>query len=175
MSVCGANPMRETTNRENAMTEYNYEDNTDTEDEYEFGHDESLLKKLRKQIDSLSKQLKEKDNVIAQFHASSHESNIADILNSFGLNPKIAKFIPDSVAADEDAVSEWLNEYGDAFGISAVEEQAPYEMDADAQSYEQISNFEDGTSDPLVGQDIGSRISNSNSPDELMNYLRGIS
>ena len=143
--------------------EYDYEDEDN-------GSGTDLVKKLRKQIDALSKQIKERDEILAEFTTQSHEASIGEILESFGLNPRIAKFIPDEVEADEDAVAQWLNEYGDAFGIEAVEEgnESP-----DAQSYERMSDFDDGSIDPFVGQDLASRIANAGSPEELSNLLKG--
>jgi len=143
--------------------EYDYEDEDN-------GSGTDLVKKLRKQIDSLSKQIKERDEILAEFTTQSHEASVGEILESFGLNPRIAKFIPDEVEADEDAVAQWLNEYGDAFGIEAVEEgtESP-----DAQSYERMSEFDDGSIDPFVGQDLASRIANAGSPEELSNLLKG--
>lgn len=147
-------------------TEYEFED-----DSSDFGTD--LVKKLRKQVDLLSKELKERDQVIEEFQTYSHEASVGEILESFGLNPRIAQFIPSDIEADEDAVSEWLTEYGDAFGITAVEEsEAGYEPDADAQSFEQISDFENGDIDPSIGQDISSLIANASSPEELTNFLK---
>jgi hypothetical protein len=143
--------------------EYDYEDEDN-------GSGTDLVKKLRKQIDALSKQVKERDEILAEFTTQSHEASVGEILESFGLNPRIAKFIPDEVEADEDAVAQWLNEYGDAFGIEAVEEgtESP-----DAQSYERMSDFDDGDIDPYVGQDLASRIANVGSPEELSNLLKG--
>jgi len=147
-------------------TEYEFED-----DSSDFGTD--LVKKLRKQVDLLSKELKERDQVIEEFQTYSHEASVGEILESFGLNPRIAQFIPSDIEADEDAVSEWLTEYGDAFGITAVEEsEAGYEPDADAQAFEQISDFENGDIDPSIGQDISSLIANASSAEELTNFLK---
>ena len=143
--------------------EYDYEDEDN-------GSGTDLVKKLRKQIDALSKQVKERDEILAEFTTQSHEASVGEILESFGLNPRIAKFIPDEIEADEDAVAQWLNEYGDAFGIEAVEEgtESP-----DAQSYERMSDFDNGDIDPYVGQDLASRIANVSSPEELSNLLKG--
>jgi hypothetical protein len=139
------------------------------EDE-DFGSGTDLVKKLRKQIDALSKQVRERDEILAEYTTLSHEASVGEILEGFGLNPKIARFIPDDVTADEDAVAEWLNEYGDAFGIEAVEEETP---SPDAQAFEQMSGFDDGEADPYVGNDLASRIANASSPEELSNLLRG--
>jgi len=139
------------------------------EDE-DYGSGTDLVKKLRKQIDTLSKQLKERDEILAEYTTLSHEASVGEILEGFGLNPRIAQFIPDDIEADEDAVAEWLNEYGEAFGIEAVEEETP---SPDAQAFEQMSGFDDGDIDPYVGQDLASRIANASSPEELGNLLKG--
>ena len=143
--------------------EYDFEDE-DT------GSGTDLVKKLRKQIDALSKQVKERDEILAEYTTLSHEASVGEILEQFGLNPRIAQFIPEDVEADEDAVAEWLNEYGEAFGIEAVEEETP---SPDAQAFEQISDFDNGEVDPYVGQDLASRIANASSPEELSNLLKG--
>jgi hypothetical protein len=151
------------------MAEYN---EYDIEDDSDYSGTD-LVKKLRKQVDQLSKQVRERDDLIAEFETYSHEASVGEILESFGLNPRIATFIPSEVGADEDAIAEWLNEYGDAFGITAVDEtEAGYEPDSDAQAFEQMSDFEDGSVDPSVGRDIASLIANASTPEELSNFLR---
>lgn len=144
--------------------EYDFEDEDN-------GSGTDLVKKLRKQIDALQKQVKERDEILAEYTTLSHEASVGEILEQFGLNPRIAQFIPDDIEADEDAVAQWLNEYGDAFGIEAVEDEGP--QSPDAQAYEQMSDFDDGSIDPYVGQDLASRISNASSPQELMNLIKG--
>jgi methylaspartate ammonia-lyase len=151
------------------MAEYN-EYETFEDDTEDYGTD--LVKKLRKQVDQLSKQIKERDSQLEEYQTYSHEAAIGEVLESFGLNPRIAAFIPSDIEADEEAVAEWLNEYGDAFGITAVDESESFEEDPDAQAFEQMSNFEDGDVDPTVGRDIASLISNATSVEELTNFLK---
>jgi len=153
------------------MAEQDYELYEDAED-YS-GTD--LVKKLRKQIDSLSKQVAERDNLIMEFQTYSHEAEIAAILEGYGLNPNIARYIPDEIEADPDAIAEWLTEYGEDFGITAVDESEDgyYEPDADAQTYEQMSNFDDYVYDPQVGLDLTSRVEGASSQEELLSILRG--
>lgn len=149
-------------------------DNNEFEYEFEDEGDYSgtdLVKKLRKQIDSLTKQVKERDQILEEYQTYSHEAAIGEVLESFGLSPKIAAFIPSDVEADEEAVAEWLNEYGDAFGISAVEEGS-MEVDPDAQVYEQMSDFEDSGFDPQIGLDIHSRIQSTDNAEDLLKVLR---
>ncbi len=64
----------------------NYEyDIEDDEDDFNVT---GLVKKLRKQIDGLQKQLKERESLIEEFTTSSHEGSVGEILESFGLNAK---------------------------------------------------------------------------------------
>ena len=151
------------------MAEYN-EYETFEDDTEDYGTD--LVKKLRKQVDQLSKQVKERDSQLEEYQTYSHEAAIGEVLESFGLNPRIAAFIPSDIEADEEAVAEWLNEYGDAFGITAVDESESFEEDPDAQAFEQMSNFVNGDVDPTVGRDIHSLISNATSVEELTNFLK---
>ena len=57
-------------------TEYDFEDDTS-----DFGTD--LVKKLRKQVDLLSKEIKERDQVIEEFQTYSHEASVGEILAGF--------------------------------------------------------------------------------------------
>lgn len=144
----------------------------DFEDENDYSGTD-LVKKLRKQVDQLSKQLKERDSMIEEFQSYSHEAEVGQVLESFGLSSRIAKYIPSEIDADPDSIAEWLNEYGEDFGITAVDESAPYEMDADAQAYEQMSDFDNDGTDPRIGMDLISRVADSKSEDELLSMLRG--
>jgi hypothetical protein len=168
-STCGAKPEEGlTTNKGETMAEEYNEYEMEDED---YGSGTDLVKKLRKQIDALQKQVKERDEILAEYTTLSHEASVGEILESFGLNPRIAQFIPDDIEADEDAVAEWLNEYGEAFGIEAIEEEGT--PSPDAQAFEQMSGFDDGDVDPYVGNDLASRIANAGSPEELSKLLKG--
>ena len=147
-----------------------YTDFEEFEDDTDYSGTD-LVKKLRKQIDSLTKQVKERDDAIAEFQTYSHEAAVGEVLESFGLSPRIAAFIPSDVEADEESVAEWLEEYGDAFGITAVEE-GEGEPDPDAQVYEQMSDFEDNSMDPQIGLDIASRIGATTNQEDLLKVLR---
>ena len=151
------------------MAEYNEYETFEDDEDFSSGTD--LVKKLRKQVDQLSKQIKERDSQLEEYQTYSHEAAVGEVLEGFGLNPRIAAFIPSDIEADEEAVAEWLNEYGDAFGITAVDESES--VDPDAQAFEQMSDFENGDVDPSVGRDIHSLIANASTPEELTNFLKG--
>lgn len=159
------------------MSQYEY----DGED-FDFEVDDSelsgtdLVKKLRKQINAMNKALKEKDEILSEFQEIAYENSVAETLTEWGLNPRIAAFVPDDIE-DEDELAAWLDEYGDAFNIGSIQEGATdsgYAIDDDAlQASELMADLEDGSFDPEVGLDIQHRMEQAQSPEELLSMLRG--
>lgn len=141
------------------------------EDEFEFDEDTPLVKKLRKQIDSLTKQMAEKDDFISEMKSGSRKKTVESILEGYGLSNRIAKYIPDDVEADEDSIAEWLYENGEDFGIVPVDEESSY--DEDTQSAEMMEAVENGGIDPTFGQDLASRIASAKTQEELLAILNG--
>jgi len=143
----------------------------DNEDEY--GEAETpLIKKLRKQISDMSKELAGKDEVIASYETNSRKSTVESILETFGVPARIAKYIPSGVAADEESISDWLYENGADFGIVPVDGDESGD-DPDAAAYGLMDDMEDGGSDPSVGQDMSARIAAAKSQEEVMAILQG--
>lgn len=145
------------------------------EDEFDFDTDEvgtDLVKKLRKQVTELSKALKERDSQLEEYFSMSREQEIAAALQDMGVNPKIAKFIPDDVE-DTDDLEQWLSEYGDVFGVGVVEDASSYVDDESVRTAELMSDIEEGGIDPEVGMDLAARIASASTPDELTALLRG--
>lgn len=145
------------------------------EEEFDFdGSDTNLVKQLRQQVKELSKALKEREEELGEYQYYTREAAVGSILEDFNLNPKIARFIPDDIEASEEAIAEWLDEYGDAFGIVAVDDEPGVDTNSpDVQTAELMSAVETGGIDPSVGQDLQAKITNATSPEELMQILRG--
>lgn len=144
----------------------------DDTDDLDFEDGTDLVKQLRKQVNELSKALKEKDAAIEEFYAQSREQEIASALNEMGVNPKIAAFVPDDVE-DWSDLENWLGEYGDVFGVSVTNDSG-VNMDSESvQAAELMSAVEEGGIDPQVGLDLAQRIDQAKSPEELMRLLRG--
>lgn len=146
-----------------------FEDEFDMDDTESSGTD--LVKQLRKQVNELSKALKEREQEVAEFYTMSREQEIGEALSDMGINPKIAAFVPDDVE-DYDDLSAWLGEYGDVFGLAATDDDG-VNMDADqVQAAELMSAVEEGGFDPGVGQDLEARIASASSPEELAALLK---
>lgn len=159
------------------MSQYEY----DSED-FDLEIDDSelsgtdLVKKLRKQINAMNKALKEKDELLSEYQEVAYQNSVAETLSEWGLNPRIAAFVPDDIE-DEEELAAWLEEYGDAFNIGSVREEKEVQGSAlndDAlQASELMSDLEDGSFDPEVGLDIQHRMEQAQTPEELLAMLRG--
>ncbi len=141
----------------------------DDDFDYEDGGD--LVKQLRKQVKELSAAIKERDDVLEEYFASTRESEIGEALTEMGYNEKIAQFVPDDVE-DEDDLAEWLNTYGEVFGISAEEEDGSSEPST-VEAAERMSAVEEGGIDPDVGHSLEQKIKNASTPEELESILKG--
>ena len=99
------------------------------DDDNEYDGDEvdesNSMRDLRRALKKRDKELAEFRKIAEESQAALRERSIKDALNSQGLNPKIAAFIPRDVAADQ--VDGWLKEYGDVFGVAPAQAPAPQE------------------------------------------------
>jgi hypothetical protein len=135
-------------------------------DDYEDGSD--LVRQLRKQVKELSSALKERDEMLDGYISRTREEQIGQSLSALGLNPKIAKFVPDDVE-DEDDLNDWLGEYGEVFGASPNKDAA----EGSVHAAELMSAVEEGGIDPEAGRSLEQRIQNASTPEELTAILRG--
>lgn len=143
------------------------------EDDFEYDNEDSgtdLVKNLRKQLAAAQKQLREQEQMISEWSQYTHEQTIGSTLQSWGLNPKIARFIPDEVESEED-LAEWLDEYGEVFGVEA---EPTYEDDPSAQAHELMQDVEDGAFDPQVVYDMATQLETASSPEEILRIARGM-
>lgn len=94
--------------------------------------DSKLVKQLRAEIEKRDKALKDVEEKLSKLEVAERQKGLAESLAAKGLSPKVAKFIPTDILADQAAVDSWLEENGDAFagvgqpaGQAATQEQAP--------------------------------------------------
>lgn len=149
-----------------------YDDDIDFDGEEDSSN---LVKQLRKQLKEMSAALKERDELLEEYFTATREEQIASSLTEMGLNAKIAKFVPDDVE-DEEQLVEWLNEYGDAFGVQAKDTNSAEASGLDAEvikAAELMSAVEEGGVDPTLGQSIEARIQSASTPEELAAILKG--
>lgn len=152
------------------MSNFEYEDEDDDFTQESGNND--LVKQLRKAAKQKDKELAE---LRAQFEGVSkaqRERNIKDVLESRGVNSKIAKFIPSDLDPTEESLSKWLDENGDVFGFQATESNQPVVDPAQAAAYKKMNNVTEQGLTPDASDDIMRKLLNANSKEELDDIIR---
>jgi len=152
------------------MSNYEYED--DDDDFTQESGNNDLVKQLRKAAKQKDKELAE---LRAQFEGVSkaqRERNIKDVLESRGVNSKIAKFIPSDLDPTEESLSKWLDENGDVFGFQATESNQPVVDPATAAAYKRMNNVTEQGLTPDSHDDIMRKLMSANTKEELDEVIR---
>jgi hypothetical protein len=153
------------------MSNFEYEDD---EDEVTTSSNDGndLVKQLRKANKQKEKELAE---LKAQFEGVSkaqRERNIKDVLESRGVNSKIAKFIPSDLDPTEESLSKWLDDNGDVFGYQTTESNQPVVDPAQAAAYNRMNNVTSQAQTPDSSDDILRKLMSANSKEELDEVIR---
>ena len=151
------------------MSNFEYEDDEDDTTTSDNGND--LVKQLRKAAKQKDKELAE---LRAQFEGVSKaqcERNIKDVLESRGVNSKIAKFIPSDLDPTEESLSKWLDDNGDVFGF-ATESNQPVVDPAQAAAYKKMNSVTEQGLTPDASEDIMRKLMSANSKEELDDIIR---
>lgn len=145
-------------------TNYDEDDDLDFED-----GPQDVVKQLRKVNRTLEKRLKELEAEANTYKAQTRQRTVKDVLTSKGVNPKVAALIPQDIEPTEEAVSNWLNEWGDVFGVKTEEaaEQTPASSNPALQAQKRISDVTSTAQAPAYDEDIAARIANAKSAEEL--------
>ena len=124
-------------------------------DDLETGEETPRMKDLRKQIDQLSKSLKDAEAGRAAAESKLTVASLSDALKAKGVNPKAARFIvSDGVdASDETALTNWLEENKELFPSSMTEATAQQEAQQPQQPAvdgDVVSNYQQLTGLPAL-------------------------
>ena len=155
-------------NRENYWDENEEEDDVDMTT---FDSDTDLVKKLRKALKVEQRRSKELESSLGELTKSQRERVLKDVFASRGVNPKVATFIPNDLDASEEAISGWLEQNADVFGIQL---QPKKEIDSrDVASLRQMDNVTTGALSPDKAEDMSIKIQSAQSADDLLNLIYG--
>jgi chorismate mutase len=151
------------------MSNFEYED-----DEDDFTTESNdLVKQLRKANKQKEKELAELKAQFGEISKAQRERNIKDVLESRGVNSKIAKFIPSDIDPTEESLSKWLDDNGDVFGFSATEPTNQPAVDpAQAAAYKRMNSVTEQGLTPDASDDIMRRLMSANSKEELDEVIR---
>ena len=136
-----------------------------------FDSDTDLVKKLRKALKVEQKRNKELESTLGELTKSQRERVLKDVFASRGVNPKVATFIPNDLDASEEAISGWLEQNADIFGIQIEPKK---EIDSkDVASLRQMDNVTTGALSPDKAEDMSIKIQSAQSADDILNLIYG--
>lgn len=142
------------------MADYDYEDEEldDTK--------ENLIRDLRKQLKTLSKEKSELSQELSSYKTQAREKSVSQVLEAKGVSPKVAKFIPADTEGEE-AISAWLDENADVFGYSVEKAGTAVVADEEVQASNRLKSIGESGSTPSKVDDIEARLKNANSQEEI--------
>jgi predicted RNase H-like nuclease (RuvC/YqgF family) len=150
----------------------NYDDD-DFDEDFE---PQDVVKQLRRVNKTLEKRLKELEVEATTLKNQTRQRTVKDVLTAKGINPKVAAFIPQDLDASEEAVNNWLNEYGDVFGVNQDTNNGESQASKDPalQAQKRINDVVSTGTPPGVDEDSMAKILNATSAAEL-SALLGVS
>ena len=148
-----------------------WEDDEDDVDLTTFDSDTDLVKKLRKANRLQERKIKDLETNLGSLTKAQRERIIKDTFTQKGVNEKIAAFIPADLEASEDAISGWLEQHGDVFGIQSPQKTTELSQ-KDIATLRQMDAVTNGSLTPERTDDLESRISNAQSAEEILSILR---
>jgi hypothetical protein len=141
----------------------------DDEDVIQSQQSESdLLKQLRKELKIKSKVLSEMEGQLSSIKTEQRQNVIKSVLESKGVSPKIAKFIPADIEASPEAVDNWIADNADVFGLTV---QTPADVQPDLAALRQIDAVTANAQSPAGLDDLYLRLQNAESADEITSMI----
>jgi hypothetical protein len=129
-----------------------------------------LLKKLRKAKRSDEKRIKELTEQLETFTKSQRESTVKSVLEKKGVNQKAARLVLKDLDGDfsEEAVSNWLDENADLFGIEVSQKRDEQNL----ATLRQQDVMTQSAVTPDRAQDLEQRMDNASSMEELISLMQ---
>jgi hypothetical protein len=130
-----------------------------------------LLKKLRKAKRADEKRIKELTEQLEGFSKAQRESTVKSVLEKKGVNQKAARLVLKDLDGDfsEEAVSNWLDENADLFGIEVSQKRDEQNLATLRQQDVMTQN----AVTPDRAQDLEQRMDNASSMEELLSLMQG--
>jgi hypothetical protein len=146
-------------------------DQYDYDDDYEETQDSQGPANLRKALKKREKELKALEEELSSLKSNLRERSVKDVLETKGVNEKIAKFIPHDVSSPEQ-IAAWLDENAEVFGFSnSTAQSEPAELSEQAITDQRINNSTSTASVPGRDDDLMAKIANAQSKEELQQLM----
>jgi hypothetical protein len=154
------------------MSNNYWDDEDDDLDTQEYANDGSdLLKKLRKAKRADEKRIKELTEQLETFTKAQREQIVKNVLAKKGVNEKAARLVmKDLDEVNEEAVSNWLDDNADLFGLKVADE-APISQQ-DLARLRQQDILTQGALTPDRGLDMEQRLNQASSAEEILSILQ---
>lgn len=130
-----------------------------------------LLKQLRRLEKEQSKKIKELEQQLGSYKVAERESTVQYVLESMGVNPKIAKFIPQDIDVNSETVENWVKDNADVFGIQ-IQQEKPVDNQSLA-TLRQIDTITAAGQAPIGVDDMMLRIDQAQSAEEITAMIFG--
>jgi hypothetical protein len=127
-----------------------------------------LVRQLRKQLKAEQKRLKDLEVETSGLRNAQRQSVIKNVLAERGVNEKVAAFIPADMEPTADALTQWLDQHGDVFGIAQSE---PQQVNPSLAALRQIDAVTSNAQTPAGAEDLLLRLSQAGSADEIINMI----
>ena len=141
--------------------DYDYEEET---------QDSNGPANLRKALRKAEKDRKALEEQLSSLKSNLRERSVKDVLETKGVNSKIAKFIPSDLEAPEQ-IAVWLEENADVFGFSTNRQSEPAELSQEAITEQRINNSASTGITPGRDEDLYNKIQSASSKEELMQLM----
>lgn len=126
-----------------------------------------VVSQLRKVNRALEKRAKELEQELSGLKTQTRQRTVKDVLQAKGLNPKIASLIPQDVEPTDEALNQWISEFGDVFGIQQPTEEKPVEKSPEVKAQARINNMVATGTAPDIDEDAFAKIANAKSKEDL--------
>lgn len=160
------------TNNEWDDFEDDFEDDFDEQPTRKRSSSDDVVSKLRKAERSQSKRIKELESELSTLRQATRSSSIKSVLETRGINPKIAALIPGTLEVDSPEFNSFLEDYADVFGGSPAS-AGPAVDEADLATLRQIDAVTSNAVSPDRAEDVLLRINQAQSQEELLNLIFG--
>lgn len=135
---------------------------------------DDVVKKLRRSDRAKEKLIKELQSELGSMRRTQRDYSVKSTLESKGINPKIAAFIPQDMDVNSSDFENWLNEYGDVFGVTQSDQSSqPGINQADLATLRQMDIVTAGASSPDREEDLMLRLNQAESADDILNMIYG--
>ena len=148
------------------------DDDLDTETETQMDGSD-LLKKLRKAKRADEKRIKELTEQLDALSKGQRERIVKETLEKKGVNPKAIRLVlKDLDEVNEESVNNWLDDNADLFGLEARQD-APEVNSQNRAALRQQDLVTQGALTPDRADDMGMRIDDAQSAEEIINLIYG--